>query len=277
MDFDPKRYNDINVLQFRDGEELIRKIRDENVNNYFDIILDIGCASGNLTALMHDELNVGKIYALDMDETMTRWAKNYYHDKTKINYLNDDVTLDWDQLSPEIRALEGRVSLIYSNATINMITENRDKMGRNLSRLLASNGRVLINNAFIANPFDKIEDNWVKIVANFAKLFIKIPTVEEQSNSWISAFENAGLDVKQYIKIKSYKYEKDLFENHIIPMTLAVYAPYIPILNLKALRLLANIAKKNITSKFPLVVDEESGKLCYEMNYELTLFDCKKL
>ncbi|CAG2175165.1 unnamed protein product, partial [Oppiella nova] len=78
----------------------------------YDLVLDIGCGSGNITQTIGDILKVKQIYGIDVDKEMIGFATQN-HCKPYIQYFAQDFGADWDVLAPELRALEGKVDLIF--------------------------------------------------------------------------------------------------------------------------------------------------------------------
>ncbi|CAG2118311.1 unnamed protein product, partial [Medioppia subpectinata] len=125
MDFNAEKYNESNKLQIRDAKDLMTKIIAENGHKQYDIVLDIGCGSGNITKTLADVLNAKQIYAIDVDKEMIAFAgKN--HGKPNVQYLAQDFGLEWDLLSPTLRALEGKVDLIFTNHCLHWIINKRN-------------------------------------------------------------------------------------------------------------------------------------------------------
>ncbi|CAG2173812.1 unnamed protein product, partial [Oppiella nova] len=137
MNIDANEYNKSNESQVRDGKALIDTIVSQNPNEDYDIILDIGCGTGNVTKLLADVFKVKQIIGIDVDKQMIDFA-NENNCNQIITYYVQDFGLTWDGLSPQMRELEGKVLLktcgkiyvnigwnsdLYMNSRMNEMTE----------------------------------------------------------------------------------------------------------------------------------------------------------
>ena len=174
----------------------------------YDIILDIGCGTGNVTLLLNDALDVNQIVAIDVDTDMIDFAKRN-HSKERITYLAQDFGLDWDQLSPELRAIEGRVSLIFTNHCLHWIP-NKENVVKNLYRLLSKCGKIYANIYWISDLFLDLSPDQKTI---HEKEFMKIPTKEEQFDIWFNLFKtNEFTVVSNKFFLKECGFELKFFE-----------------------------------------------------------------
>ena len=114
--------------------------------------MDFGCGTGNVTLMLNSLLTIRQIYAIDVDPEMIDFA-NENHPKDNIQYILQDLSQEWDQLSPDIKALENKVSLIFSNHVLHWII-NKENLAKNLYRLLSKNGKLYANIYWITDPFN---------------------------------------------------------------------------------------------------------------------------
>jgi trans-aconitate methyltransferase len=86
-----------------------------------------------VTLLLNSLLTINKLYAIDVDKDMIKFAEEK-HNKNNIHYLLQDLSLEWNQLRPQLKALEGKVSLIFSNYVLHWI-KDKENAAKNLFRL----------------------------------------------------------------------------------------------------------------------------------------------
>jgi len=64
--------------------------------------------------------------------------------KDNITYFAQDFGQEFQCLAPELRALEGKVDLIFSNFCFQWI-ENKANVVKNMNHLLSKGGKIYIN------------------------------------------------------------------------------------------------------------------------------------
>ncbi|XP_054157465.1 malonyl-[acyl-carrier protein] O-methyltransferase 2-like [Oppia nitens] len=224
MEFNVNKYNKSNKLQVRDANDLIKRINNENIDKKYDIILDIGCGTGNITQTLNDKLSVDHIYGVDVDTDMIEFARQH-HPKPNITYLSQDISVDWDQLSPQIRSLESKVSLIFTNHCFHWIV-NKENAVKNIERLLNKSAKIYANIYWIIDPFYlNLSDEELVI---HRKEFMNIPTKEKQLDIWIKLFNGSNLSVISYnFLLKSAEYELKSFEENVLPLSTTIRKQYI--------------------------------------------------
>lgn len=172
--------------------------------------MDIGCGPGNVTKELLKELDVRHIYAVDVDEDMLAIARQK-NSNDKITYLSQDFNKDWDHLIPELRALEDKVCLIFSNFVINWII-NKSNLVANMYRFLAKGGKVYVNILGVSDPYVDLTPEERLI---HEREFLNIPSLEDQMKVWITLFENQGFTVKtNKIIEKSMPYYKEGYQSY---------------------------------------------------------------
>ena len=142
--------------------------------------------------MLNSLLTIKQIYAIDVDPEMIDFA-NENHPKDNIQYMLQDLSQEWDQLSPDIKALENKVSLIFSNHVLHWII-NKENVANNLFRLLSKGGKLYANIHWIKDPFNYLTGIEKEI---HEKEVLKIPTKEEQFNLWIHIFEKVGFRITE--------------------------------------------------------------------------------
>ncbi|CAG2122605.1 unnamed protein product, partial [Medioppia subpectinata] len=121
-------------------------------NRLFDTIVDIGCGDGGVTKELAEKLRHRQLVAVDVDPAMTAYAQQTNPGRS-IEYKTQDVSVAWDELSEDIRALEGKVTLIFSNFVLHYIRD-KSRLVANFSRLLTTAGAGGCIHANIFIPAD---------------------------------------------------------------------------------------------------------------------------
>ncbi len=173
--------------------------------------MDVGCGTGNVTLLLNSLLTINQLYAIDFDQKMINFAKEN-HKENNMHYLLQDIGLEWDQLRPELKALEGKVSLIFSNFVLHWI-KDKENLAKNLFRLLSKGGKLYTQIIWITDPFCHLKGKEKEL---HEKEILKIPTKESQISFWINIFKTVGFDIieDEFTSIEEV-YEKNFFEGII--------------------------------------------------------------
>jgi trans-aconitate methyltransferase len=143
-----------------------------------------------MTLLLNSLLTIKQLYAIDIDKEMIKFAEEKHH-KNNIHFLSQDFGQEWDQLRPELKALEGKVSLIFSNHVLHWI-KDKENAAKNLFRLLSKSGSIYAHIYWISDPFSGLSGEEKEI---HEKEIMKIPTKESQLNLWINTFKTVGFEL----------------------------------------------------------------------------------
>ena len=174
----------------------------------FDTVLDVGCGSGNVTTLLNQRLSCNKIYAIDVDMRMIKFAKSNYP-SSRVNYLVEDIGVEWNKLDPSLKELEGKVDMIFSNRVLHWI-ENKTIAAQNLYRFLSPKGRIYTN---VTTLWDLFHDLVPEEKTKFESL-LRIPSVEEQIENWRKAFSESGFkNIDIEFSVLRQLYPSDQFKN----------------------------------------------------------------
>ena len=90
-----------------------------------------------------------RIIGVDIDPEMIAFAQQNHKSVDSVEYWTQDMSLSWDELTPRVRELEGRVSLIVSNIALHWI-KNKSQLMAVLCRLLATGGAIVAH----TGPFE---------------------------------------------------------------------------------------------------------------------------
>ncbi|CAG2123359.1 unnamed protein product, partial [Medioppia subpectinata] len=74
----------------------------------------MGSGDGGVTRELAACVPHRRLIAVDVNPAMTEYARDHNTLPT-IEYVTQDMSVEWSELSPEIRRLEGSVRLILSN------------------------------------------------------------------------------------------------------------------------------------------------------------------
>ncbi len=173
--------------------------------------MDIGCGTGIVTQMLAHRLNVDHIYGIDMDSGVIEFAK-HNHNESNIQYINQDISVEWHELAPGLRALEGKVSLVFSSACFQWIDNKKNAM-KNIYRLLENGGKIYADIMQIPDLFE----GFPKISKKFTNLQ-NILTKVQQMNVWSDLFNEFNLKIisqefiveKHNIPEKAFKERKNI-------------------------------------------------------------------
>jgi len=96
-----------------------------------EVVLDAGCGSGRVTALLADRVPQGRVYAVDVAPSMVEHAREALGDRATV-LCQDLVELD----------LPSPVDAVFSNATFHWIPDHERRFAR-LYGLLTPGGRLV--------------------------------------------------------------------------------------------------------------------------------------
>ncbi|XP_054155673.1 uncharacterized protein LOC128954132 [Oppia nitens] len=120
--------------------ESITEIKDITTNKKsYDLIVDLGCADGRITKhLLGKQIPHKLLVGIDVVPDMISYARQHNSDET-IEYLLQDMSVKWPEMSPRIRQLESKVDLIFSNFTLQYMPDKWQLMAT-CNRLLTASG-----------------------------------------------------------------------------------------------------------------------------------------
>jgi len=188
FDIDPQIYNEINGGQYQDAKELLEKIRADGIDSA-PVIVDIGCGSGNVTALLGKAIQHDRIVSFDIIPEMVDFAQKN-SSSTKVEFFVEDISKPWEDLHATLRSLEGQVDLVWSNRVFHWVpAEKRPQAAANIMRLLKPGGSFYLTITSIPNFNELLSPE----ERERNEKLIKIPTVKEQEGSWRKIFTSVGL------------------------------------------------------------------------------------
>jgi trans-aconitate 2-methyltransferase len=126
-DWDAKTYDRVSDIQYTWALEQLERLELRGD----EVVLDAGCGSGRVTALLADRVPRGRVYGVDVAPSMAEHAQKALGERAKI-YCQDLVEL----------ALPEPVDAIFSNATFHWIPDH-DALFAALFRTLKPGGQLV--------------------------------------------------------------------------------------------------------------------------------------
>lgn len=133
MPWDPDRYLRFADHRSRPGVELLARVPDVDARR----IVDLGCGTGNLTALLAQRWPEADITGIDSSEEMIDRARR------------DHPSITWTISDIELWVPDGPIDLIFSNAALHWVDDHQAQFKR-LRSLLADGGVLAV----------QLPDNW---------------------------------------------------------------------------------------------------------------------
>ncbi|CAG2109982.1 unnamed protein product, partial [Medioppia subpectinata] len=96
----------------------------------------MSCGEGGITKQLASRVPHKRVVAVDVDAAYLEYAQRHNNAPT-IQYVRQDMSIAWPNLSPEMRALEGSAGMIFANFSFQHIRAKQQLMSI-CRRLLAS-------------------------------------------------------------------------------------------------------------------------------------------
>ncbi len=143
-DWDAASYHRVSDIQFTWALEQLERLTLDGD----EVVLDAGCGSGRVTALLADRVPDGRVYGVDVAPSMAEHAHEALGDRATV-FCQDLVEL----------SLPEPVDVIFSNATFHWINDH-DALFAALHRTLAPGGRLVAQCGGLGNidAFRKLAD-----------------------------------------------------------------------------------------------------------------------
>ncbi len=137
-----------------------------------------------MTKILSERIQHNRIVALDVSSEMVKFAQTNFASNS-IEYLIQDISQSWDELSLTLKELEGKVSLIFSNRVLHWVND-KETAATNMSKLLAKGGDICLNITEIPDLKPNLNDELKEKV-------IDIPSIEEQFEFWEKSLMQKGI------------------------------------------------------------------------------------
>jgi trans-aconitate 2-methyltransferase len=190
-DWDAATYDRVSDIQYTWALEQLERLELRGD----EVVLDAGCGSGRVTALLADRVPQGRVYGVDVAPSMAAHAQEALGDRATI-YSQDLVEL----------ALPEPVDAIFSNATFHWIPDH-DALFAALFRTLKPGGRLVAQCGGYGNidRFRTLADD-VALAEPFAPFFADWKGPWNYADAAVTAqrLRRAGFtDVKTWLEPKS--------------------------------------------------------------------------
>lgn len=140
-----------------------------------------------MTKLLSQEIQCKRIIGCDIDKDMIKFAESY-NKESNIDYVLQDITQEWDQFSPELRSLEGRIPVVTSNFSLTWI-KDIERAADNISRLVSDEGHVVVNLVYDGDIFNQLDP----LKRSLMEKILKYPTEEQFIGQWVNSLKRSGL------------------------------------------------------------------------------------
>jgi trans-aconitate 2-methyltransferase len=143
-DWDAATYHRVSDIQLTWALELLERLELRGD----EIVVDAGCGSGRVTALLADRVPDGKVYGVDVAPSMVEHAQAALGDRATV-FCQDLVELN----------LPEPVDVVFSNATFHWVPDH-DALFAALHRVLKPGGRLVAQCGGLGNidAFRKLAD-----------------------------------------------------------------------------------------------------------------------
>ena len=108
-----------------------------------------------------------------------------------IEYVLTDLSGSWQSMAEPIKSMESKVSLVFSNFCIMHIGQKLQFV-HNLQKLLTPGAKAYFSFSLLPDPTLKLTAD---MKAKFGRYF-KIPSIEQQMQTWTQLFEANGFTVE---------------------------------------------------------------------------------
>ncbi|CAG2101917.1 unnamed protein product [Medioppia subpectinata] len=145
--------------------------------------MDLGSGDGKYTTDLASRVPHRRVVAVDIDPAMTEYARAHNTLPT-IEYVTQDMSVQWSALSPEIRLLEGKIDVIFAHFSLQYMSDKNQLMSV-CRQLLATGGTI--------HAAIYVSDLNLKAAPNKRREWC--PSVEQQAELWRRALTDNGLAI----------------------------------------------------------------------------------
>ncbi|XP_054167896.1 uncharacterized protein LOC128965274 [Oppia nitens] len=166
-----------------------------NEKSSYDLIVDLGFGDGRVTRKLSENLLHKHVVAIDVVPEMLAHAVANSSDDTSIEYVLQDMSVPWLELSPRIRQLESKVDLLFSNVVLNYMSNKRQIM-EIIGRLLSSDGLFFANIVI----FKDLTENKQLLDSMFDERQQQLlcQSIDRQFNDWKQSIIDNKFHIKQF-------------------------------------------------------------------------------
>lgn len=99
-----------------------------------ELLIDVGCGSGNITQDIAQSINCDHILGLDLSDKMIEYANRTYSND-QIQFTIADICDEWDKLYKSIDVVEGQADIVTSIYCLHWVSNQKRAMD-NIHRML---------------------------------------------------------------------------------------------------------------------------------------------
>lgn len=153
----------------------------------FNLILDLGCGSGNVTKLLISQIKYKRLIGIDVDPDMVKFISGLSEEIPNAEFIVEDIGHPWETLNVLLKQLEGKFDLIFSNRVFHWV-QDKPTGAANIARLLKPGGQFYANITLIRDVNQHLPEN----ERTEMELLVKVPPLEVQMENYIKIFSNCG-------------------------------------------------------------------------------------
>ncbi|XP_074599431.1 juvenile hormone acid O-methyltransferase-like [Brevipalpus obovatus] len=142
MNIEPKLYDQTNYSQRNDSKLIIEQLKKDYGQNKVELLIDVGCGSGNITQDIAQSINCDRILGIDLSDKMIEYAERTYSND-KIHFTVADACDKWDKISKSIDVVEGQADIVTSIYCLHWVSNQKRAMD-NIYRMLKPGGKCYI-------------------------------------------------------------------------------------------------------------------------------------
>ncbi|XP_054161670.1 uncharacterized protein LOC128959693 [Oppia nitens] len=197
MDLVPETYQTFNHLPRQFADSTMRTLAAKN--RLYNLVIDIGPGDGGITRKLAKLLRHRRFVAIDGDPKMIDYCRRQDSDllspPSGVEYVLQDLSLPWNQMSESVGQLAGQADLIFSNFVLHFIPDKHQLLDI-LSRLLATDGggSLHANLLIVADLTDRITTA-VPLLDGTKHLYL---SADKQLSIWRQALEANGLTIDEF-------------------------------------------------------------------------------
>nr|QFU80958.1 JHAMT [Eotetranychus kankitus] len=141
MNNTPELYDKSNKLQKKDSEYIIRKLQIDYENRIPELIVDLGCGTGNITERLWCSFPDTRIVGVDCSKKMIDYALDHYSTHN-LEFFVADICSDWKILSENTEVEKGSVDAVFSTYCLHWISDpDMEKVMKNIYEMMKPGGR----------------------------------------------------------------------------------------------------------------------------------------
>jgi malonyl-CoA O-methyltransferase len=172
-----KTYDYFSLPQKQIGTELVNRL--QGISFSRSNILDVGCGTGFLSALLSKKFPHARVTGIDNADGMIEFCRERFEGQSKATFLNMDI---------QNQIPDGPWDLIVSSSALQWVKEF-DDCCQKFKNALAPNGKVSFA-TLVKGSFKEFEDSYHQVVSGQST-----PIKWRASSEYFSSLEKAGFEI----------------------------------------------------------------------------------